>query len=139
MKIFLDANIVIDFLDNASYESKLATEVFRIIRLSKNQVYLSPTTFAIACYKFTKLIQNKNRVNKVLTEFFEQFLFTTENNLIMQNVLKSQFPDLEDALQYFSAIDSKIEVIITKNKKDFKKAQDIIVMHPAEFVELYYK
>jgi predicted nucleic acid-binding protein len=138
MKVFLDANVVIDFLDNTTYDNKLSVEVFRILRLSKSKIYVSPTTFAITYYKFSKLIFNKKGVNKRINNFFKLYNFTTENNSIMQQVLNSEFADLEDALQYFSAIDSKIEILITKNKKDFDLTKNIIVLHPREFVEIYY-
>jgi len=36
--------------------------------------------------------------------------------------LNSSFRDFEDSLQYFSAIDSDCEIIITRNGKDFKKS-----------------
>ena len=34
--------------------------------------------------------------------------------------LNSDFRDFEDAIQYFTAIENKLEIIITRNLKDFK-------------------
>lgn len=33
------------------------------------------------------------------------------------------FPDLEDGLKYYSAIENNVEIILTRNKKDFKNSK----------------
>ena len=139
MNIFLDVNVIVDILDSAGYDNKLAKEVLRILRLAKRSIYVSPTTFAISFYIFSK--RNKSRVNtkKILIEFFKHFKFTTENQEVMSQVFNSNFDDLEVALQFFSAKLSEVKVIITKNKKDFIDTPGIQVYHPEEFIRLYYK
>jgi len=46
---------------------------------------------------------------------FLEFSFTREDHLIMDKEKESKFRDVEDALQYYSAEDSKVDIIITKN------------------------
>jgi len=48
--------------------------------------------------------------------------------------MKSDFKDLEDAIQHFSAKVENIDMIITRNKKDFKLSE-IKVLTPAEFIK----
>ena len=51
--------------------------------------------------------------------------------------LESKFTDFEDALQYFSAVKSnKIDAIITRNIKDFKKSA-LPVFTPNEFLATF--
>ena len=138
MKIFLDANIIVDLLDKPGYDHELAVEVVRIIRLSKKPIYVSPTTFAITWYLFSKRNKGSKNVRAVLIDFFKHFSITSEDAAVMKNVLTSNFIDLEDALQYYSAKQQGIELIITKNKKDFIQSAEIKVIHPAEFIELHY-
>ncbi len=40
--------------------------------------------------------------------------------------------DLEDAMQYFSAVGAKVDVVLTRNKKDFIEIS-VPVMTPDEF------
>jgi hypothetical protein len=55
---------------------------------------------------------------------------------VVQRALTSEFKDFEDALQNFSAInDGTIEVIITRNIKDFKHS-DIGVLTPENFLKM---
>ena len=42
-------------------------------------------------------------------------------------------PDFEDGLQYYSAIENQIDVIITRNKKDFRNSK-IPVLTAKEFL-----
>ena len=138
MKIFLDANVIVDFLDKPSYDNNIAIEVLRILKEKKSNVFVSPTTFAITFYLFSERNKNLKNVNAVLKEFFRQFTFTTEDNVVMKKVFTSSFEDLEDALQYYSAKASGIDWIITKNKKDFINATGIVILHPLEFIDLHY-
>jgi len=48
--------------------------------------------------------------------------------------MKSDFNDLEDAVQYFAAKGGGMDVILTRNKKDFVLS-DIDVLTPAEFIK----
>jgi len=45
----------------------------------------------------------------------------------------TNFTDFEDGLQYYSAIENEIDVIITRNKKDFKNSK-IPVLTAKEFL-----
>ena len=55
---------------------------------------------------------------------------------IIKDALISDFPELEDSIQYFCALYSKkIDVIITRNTKDYKKS-DIPVMTPRDYLKM---
>lgn len=73
-----------------------------------------------------------------MVKLFEVFEFSREDDQIMRQVFSSKFIDLEDALQYFSASDSDVDVILTRNEHDFFPST-VPIMHPVEFVNRYYK
>ena len=73
------------------------------------------------------------------TTFFAQLeklraitIATPVNERIIDQALVSDFDDLEDAMQYFSAISAKVDVVLTRNKKDFIEIS-VPVMTPDEF------
>jgi predicted nucleic acid-binding protein len=96
-------------------------------------LYCSPTSFAITYYFLAKLIKDKKVLNKEVVALFSGFIFTREDAVIMEKVKKSLFTDLEDALQYFSAMDAGVDLIITKNHFDFAKSA-IPVYHPQHYI-----
>jgi predicted nucleic acid-binding protein len=136
-KIFLDANVIIDFLNKSSLYHQEAKETLTIIRKHYGKPFISTTTFAMAYYTFGKFISKKPGLNKIIKAIFSQFEFTTENHRIMNEVLGSKFPDLEDALQYFSAVSLPVDLIITRDVHGYYLSE-IPVLLPAEFIELYY-
>ena len=58
---------------------------------------------------------------------------TTVDGFVLDRVLQSDFPDLEDAMQHYSALAAGAEVIVTRNAKDYAAA-GIQVMTPGEFL-----
>ena len=58
---------------------------------------------------------------------------TAVDGLVIDNMLQSEFSDLEDALQYYSACAFSADVIVTRNKKDFSVAE-IPVFTPKEYI-----
>lgn len=136
-RIFLDANVIIDFLNKSSLYHQQAKETITIIRKHYGKPFISTTTFAISYFMFGKFVSKKPVLNKIIKTIFSEFEFTAEDPKIMKEVLDSKFPDLEDALQYFSAASFPADLIITRNVHDFYLSQ-IPVLLPAEFIELYY-
>ena len=136
-RIFLDSNIIIDFLNKSSSYHQQVKETITIIGKHYGKPFISATTFAIAYFMFGKFISKKPRLNKIIKAIFSEFEFTTEDRKIMKEVLGSKFPDLEDALQYFSAVSFPVDLIVTRNVHNYYLSQ-IPVLLPSEFIELYY-
>jgi predicted nucleic acid-binding protein len=132
-KIFFDANILIDFIYSTNTLNKEIAFLFYQLRRENHFFYCSPTSFAITYYFLSKKIENINLLNKKAISFFSEFKFTREDHLIMEEVKRSKFRDLEDGLQYFSAEDSKVDLIITKNFFDFEHSL-IPVYHPEQYI-----
>ena len=51
--------------------------------------------------------------------------------------MASSFEDLEDAMQYYSAEDSRVDCIISQNKFDYPNS-GIVVFTPEEFIYKYF-
>lgn len=132
-KIFLDANVLIDFIYADNKLNKQNIFLFNELRKKKELLYCSPTSFSITYYFLSKAIKDNLLLNDKTREFFSEFHFTREDNLIMEKVKKSKFRDLGDALQYYSAEDSGMDIIITKNFFDYEHST-IPVYHPLRYI-----
>ena len=53
---------------------------------------------------------------------------------IVDMALNSEFGDLEDGIQYFTARENKIPAIITRNTKDYK-VKDILIQTSEEYIK----
>ena len=132
-KIFLDANIIIDLINSGNQFHPEILYMFNGLMKQKVKLYVSPTSFAIAYNFLDKRMRDKKKLNKTAVNLFSNFYFTREDELIMQKVLKSAYDDLEDALQYFSALDAGAGLIISYNQYDFIKSA-IPVYHPMQYI-----
>lgn len=135
-KIFFDANILVDLINEEYKANEPTIYLFNKLCNNKDHLYCSPTSFAITYYFLSKAIRDTNLLNEKSIRFFSQFQFTREDSSTIDKVKKSKFRDLEDALQYYSAEDSKMDVIITSNYFDLEHSK-IPVYHPLEYINKF--
>ncbi len=132
-KVFIDANVIIDLINSGNKRHAESQLLFNELIKTKTKLFVSPTSFAIVYYFLGKHIKSPVKLNQTAAELFSNFIFTREDGLIMEKVMKSSFADLEDALQYFSALDAGAEIIISYNQHDFINPQ-IPVYHPFQYI-----
>src|ERR1700753_4324770 len=135
-KIFLDANIVIDFMDGSSRDHSTAVNSLRIIRQHFGKPLVSPVTFIIANFILGKFVKNKQWHKKQMQLTFSAFEITPIQPAFISKIFETHFTDLEDGLQYQSALHAKARIILTKDTKDYFDSK-IPVIHPQDFVNRY--
>lgn len=55
---------------------------------------------------------------------------------IIEQLLNSEFKDFADAIQYFTAVNNGINLILTRNKIDYKKSE-ISTLTAEEFIKIW--
>ena len=135
-KIFVDANIVIDYMDASSKDHAAAVSSMRIIRKHFGKPVVSPVTFIITDFVLNKFIKDKARHKEQMQLTFSEFEITLIKPLFIDAIFKTHLTDLEDALQYQCALNAKSAIILTKNLADFFDSK-IPVVHPHDFVARY--
>lgn len=71
---------------------------------------------------------------RVLVTFLEEIDRESKQTMSWKEFLGKWEGFLGDAVQYFSALTAKLDILLTRHKKDLKQAKDIQVLTPAEFV-----
>ena len=132
-RLLIDTNIVIDLLSKREKFYEEAAELFSLADRKELVLAISSLTFANTNYILTKLKSAKEakailRKFKVLVE-----VLSLDDKIIELALSDNNFTDFEDGLQYYSAIENQIDIIITRNKKDFKKS-NIPVLTAKEFL-----
>ena len=132
--IFIDTDVVLDFLLDREPFSTFASVVFSQSEANQIKAYISPLTISNCYYILRKLASH----NKVIKNLQKLLLITNITTISKQDVvlaLNSAFTDLEDALQHFSAIShTKVDVIITRNLKDYKNSE-VPIMTPETYLK----
>ena len=133
--IFLDTNIIIDFLADRKPFSMFAAKLFNFSLAGKIKLYISAVSYN-NIYYILRQSQSASQTVKHLQELSEMTEITDVTKDIIKKALKSAFKDFEDAIQYYSALsNNKIDIIVTRNTKDFKES-DLAIMTPEEAVKL---
>ena len=122
-KLFIDTNIVIDLLAKREPFYAQAATLFSMADRGKIKLFVSALSFANTNYillremkaETARLILRKLKLLVEVTDLNEKILELALND--------SDFKDFEDAIQYYSAIENDIDVIITRNLKDFKRSK----------------
>jgi len=134
--LFIDTDIIIDFLTDRNPYSREAAIIFTLIDQKKLKGYASSLTFSNLYYVLRKIEPHK----KVLAKLDSISKMLTVLNVREQNIrdaIEYGFPDFEDSIQYFCALDCKrVEVIITRNTKDYKNS-NLPVMTPGDFLKSF--
>jgi predicted nucleic acid-binding protein len=131
--IFMDTNVVIDFLADRQPFSQQAARLFDLTIDGKVTIYISAVSYNNIYYILRQSLTN-NATIKLLEALVEMTEITDVTKGIIQQSLKTDFKDYEDAIQYYCALSiPKIDFIVTRDTKDFKKST-LSVLTPAEAI-----
>ena len=132
-KIFLDANVVVDFLcERGEFYLPAARIVVKAYR-KEIELCCSAMTLATASYLMARGKIGTKEVFRKLADFCSICTPTPVDAVVVGEALHSSFTDFEDAMQYFSAKHYGAAAIITRNKKDFA-ASELPCYSPVEFI-----
>jgi len=132
--LFVDTDVIIDFLIDRKPHSRETAVIFTLAEQKKLKCFASSLTFGNLYYVLRKF-ESHNKVISKLESLSKILGILKVDEQTIKDALTSGFHDFEDSIQYFSALESKkIDVIITRNTKDYKKS-DIPVLTPGEYLK----
>ena len=137
-KIFLDANILLDFLlKRNAYE--IAKKVISLCVNGQLQAFITPSIVHIVGYWLTKAYGSGKAKELLLTLLADITIIDTGHEITL-NALHSKINDIEDALQYYTALHHKLDCFISNDKQLQKTAIPILPVYTAEgFLGIYHE
>ena len=107
--------------------------VFSQAEKNELKLVISPLTMATTNYMLSKQL-SQSIARRIVREFRLLVEISIMNDKVVDLALTDEgFTDFEDGLQHYSAIASGCEIIITRDKKDFKNSK-LPVMNPGQFL-----
>ncbi|MDR1108769.1 MAG: PIN domain-containing protein [Spirochaetaceae bacterium] len=137
-KLFFDNDIILDISikRDDSLENDI-NEAVKLINLVESGAYKGYTSTVV--FTNTYYIQRKLKDHNTAIHFLKKLrlLLTVLNvdDKIIQKALESGFSDFEDAVQYYTAVENKMDYIITRNTGDYKKST-IKVYTPSQYLKI---
>ena len=133
-KLLIDTNIVLDLLAKREPFYPDSAKLFSLA--DKKQVKLTVSSLTIANTHYTLMkVKNVAESKSILRRLkLIVDVLSLDNKVISLALNDTEFEDFEDGIQYFTAIENNIDIIITRNLKDFKKSI-IPVMTSSQFLQ----
>lgn len=135
-KLYLDTNIILDFLGERHPYYNPTAHILTLADQKKIQLFTSAASISTVYYLLLKYDTRSSALDKI-RKFKVLCGISPMNEEEVHKAINSDFSDFEDAFQYFSAIKSNCDFLITRNEKDFKSA--LIPILDAEGFSTYYK
>ena len=134
-KIFIDTDVILDFFFDRKPFSDSATQLFMLCEKKIVTGFVTPVILSNVYYLLRKTAKHEKVIEK-LKLLINLVEIATINKATILEALNSEFKDFEDALQNYSAQhDKDIQVIVTRNVKDFKESR-LSVMTPETYLRI---
>lgn len=133
MKVLIDTDVILDFLYGREDYYANAVKIFTLIENNKFNAYVSSLIIWNLFYLLSKYLGSKE-ARKKIKAFRSIINIIPIDADIIDLALSSNMKDFEDSIQYFASVKEGIDIIVTRNKKDYPKGT-IPIMTPAEFIK----
>ena len=132
MKVFLDTNILIDFLAARQPFAEDAIALFQLADNGEIELMVSDLTIINTIYVLRRMQYDLSEIYDSMDDIRPLLTIVSIGASVVDRCLQHRSDDFEDEMQYLSAVDANADYIITRNKKDFDFG-DSAVMTPQEF------
>ena len=106
--------------------------LFTFAEMKKLSLYTTPLILANTFYILRKQLGN-DEAKKALRKLRILLQVIDSSESVVDKALNSVFNDFEDAIQYYTATDHGLKVILTRNLRDYKNAS-VIVQTPEMYL-----
>lgn len=135
MKLFLDTNVLIDFILEREPFYAPAASIISYASDGKAEIAVSSITIVNTCYICVERCKMPLPMFRMKVDFLRNLLQVVEvGGSEVYASYDSGWADFEDGVQYFCAIRGGTDAIVTRNAADFGKS-GIPVLTPDEAVD----
>jgi predicted nucleic acid-binding protein len=131
-KVFLDTDVILDVLTEREPHFEAAVELFLQIQDRTIQAYTSPVIITNIFYILNKHLGRKKAIQSLI-KLKSLVKVLNCGDRVIELALSSDFKDFEDPIQYYTALENNIDILITRNVKDYKTA-NITISTPLEYI-----
>jgi predicted nucleic acid-binding protein len=135
--LFVDTDIILDIVLDREEFFESSSKIFLEFEKGKVLLFTSPSVIINAQYTGQRLIA-KEKCRSTIKYLLNYFIILEASLDIIKMAYQSKFSDIEDAVQYYTALqNNKINYFITRNIKDFKSGENNLpAMTPLQFLKL---
>ena len=130
MRLLIDANVILDVLQNREPHVKDSSVIWKLCETRQAEGFISALTFANLVYIMRKEL-NPEQIEEVMQKLSLIFTFAELSPSDLTTAAHLQWDDFEDALQSVTAERIHADYMVTQNVRDFLKSK-VTAFTPAE-------
>ncbi|MEO6130521.1 MAG: PIN domain-containing protein [Saprospiraceae bacterium] len=135
-KVFVDTDVILDFLLDRLPFADYASVLFSLSEEGKIRLFTSGLVFS-NCYYVLRRIASHRKVMEKLNMLSAYVEVISMGSSTVKIALELGFKDFEDALQNFAAKEAKLQILLTRNTKDYSSS-DLSVMTPEVYLASFH-
>ena len=135
MRVFIDTNILVDLICKREKFIENAKKIFLYAYDQKITLAISALSYINTLYIAKRYDFKQEEIIKALQIISQFSIITGFDEDTIKLALASDWKDMEDAVQYYSALTTGIDYIVTRNQKDFQNS-NIPIVSPDEIIKL---
>jgi len=132
-QVFIDSDIILDLFCKREPFYTFAAEVFTLGDTKQIDLVTTSVVFANVFYILRKLL-GIDKAKELLRKLRIIISVVSVDEKVVDLALNSRFADFEDGLQYFTARENDIKIILTRNVKDYKE-KELLIQTPEEYLK----
>lgn len=132
MTLLIDANIVLDVLQNRENFVKKSAMIWKLCETEQAKGYISTLSFANIMYILRKELTS-DKIEEVYHKLCLIFEFADFSSSILSKAVEMNWKDFEDAVQSATAEQIHADYIITRNVRDFTRSK-VVAFTPTELL-----
>lgn len=121
MNIFIDSNILFDFVFRRQGFYEEAFNIFALAENKANRLFVSALSIVNGVYIAKRYNLSLDAIKKSFKDITSFVNVVDLKGQTVTDCLAMDWKDYEDSTQYITALSVNAEVIVTRNKKDFLK------------------
>jgi predicted nucleic acid-binding protein len=119
MRILIDTNVVLDFLQNREPFAENAARLFQRIDTGEIEGFIAATT-TTNIYYIVRKAAGKAVAQDAIAQILSDLTICTVDLQVLEQALALSFTDSEDAVQYACATIHKVDAIVTCDAPDLQ-------------------
>ncbi len=136
--ILIDTDVVLDLLLDREPFSEYAVTIFTFCEEHRIKGFVTPVIISNV-YFILRRFSTHEKVIETLSRLLMIIDVLPMDKKVVLAALSSGFKDFEDALQNFSATNwGEIKTILTRNVKDYRKSE-LVIMTPESYIKLKFQ
>ena len=138
-RIILDANIILDLALQRTGDNEDLKMIYSAIVEGKFTCYTTTSIIHICGYWLKKAF-DAEQAKKIILSLLNHVTVIDATHDVIVDALHSNMTDIEDAIQYYTALSHQVDFFISRDARFVKSARhDLPVYKPSDFIRNFMR